>query len=306
MSSRSHDIVDLKEKIALLLRHKVHDIKTQTELAELSGIDKAVINRWLNPTKVGLRDFEKLCEVLKGTVPSELWDKPIEEFADTLELAYERPQRTVSSPAVLAEKVGIDFESRIKDRKVLEKRFEIMKGCWELFFYSGSDDKIKNNYIVYNIIEINELNENGYINCRATYGTYNYHGYCFFVGSVTYFFLEEIELLNEIIVLLTNTPVRTVNPVLNGILLLLTSGGGTELVSVPSAVKIISRHIGSIEKLKETYNLRSVDRNCIRQFVSDMRTEINSDNSKLGDILALIDNHIPLDATPYVLRAKFF
>lgn len=302
MSSRSHDIIDLKEKITLLLRHKVNGIETQTELAEGSGIDKAVINRWLNPTKVGLRDFEKLCDVHKNIVPSELWDKPVEEFADALGLTYEAPQRTLSNPAILAEKVGIDFESRIKDRAFLERRFEVMKGYWEIISYAISETGQKS--LNYTLLQIGNLNSNGYIECYESGTQFDYHGYCFFVSGSTYFIMEEMNLLHELVFCITNSPYTSSNPMLSGIYLALT-GGGRELVAIPSAVRIVLHHIGCFDAIKEKYKL-DASLTSEKEIISTVRRIINTDHSQVKDILPLIDNHIPQDAVPYALRAKLF
>lgn len=302
MSSRSHSIIDLKEKLALLLRNKVSGIKTQTELAKESGIDNSLINRWLNPTNVGLHDFEKLCEVHKDAVPLELWDKPIEEFAETLGLAYEAPQRTVSSPAVLAEKMGIDFESRRKERKFLEKRFEIMKGYWEVIRYSISITT--NQYIIYALLEIEKLSPSGYAECTLVEKDFSYKGSYFLVSNVTYFLMEEINVQNEIMWFSTNSPDRMKNPILHGICSALT-GGSQELIAIPASVKVVLRHVGSLDAIKEKYKLNNA-LTSVTEIITSVRNIINADNSQIEDILPLIDNHIPQDAVPYALRAKLF
>lgn len=299
------EVIDLGEKISLLLNHGFNKIKKATTLAEKSGLNESEVSRFRTrgDNRINTNKFKGLCNIYPQ-IPEQLWHQPFEIFAQEMGLSsFQKPALAMpptNQPQIPL--MGIDFKSRIKDREFLERRFEIMKGYWEIFSYSTSIRE--KSCVSYNILEIKELNQNGYIECLAPYGDFNYYGYCFFVSNTTYFILEEINLLNEIIFFATNSPDRTINPILNGIKIALT-GGSSELVAIPSATKISLRHIESLNFIKEKYKLTN-DGYSIKEIIKKIRSILNSDITQLNDILPFIDNHVPQDAVPYTLRAKLF
>ncbi len=299
------ELIDLGEKISLLLNHGFNQIKKATKLAEKSGLNESEISRFRNrrDNRINSNKFNGLCNAYPQ-IPEQLWHQPFEIFAQEIGLSsFQKPALAMlptNQPQIPL--MGIDFQSRIKDREFLERRFEIMKGYWEIFSYSISVRKKP--YIIYNILEIKKLNENGYIECLMPYGDFNYYGYCFFVSNTTYFILEEINLLNEILFFATNSPERNINPILNGIMIGLT-GGSSELIAIPSAAKISLHHIESLNFIKEKYKLTN-DGSSIKEIIKKIRLILNSDTTQLNDILPLIDNHVPQDAIPFALRAKLF
>jgi len=299
------EVIDLGEKISLLLNHGFNKIKKATTLAEKSGLNESEISRFRTrgDNRINTNKFKGLCNIYPQ-IPEQLWHQPFEIFAQEMGLSsFQKPALAMlptNQPQIPL--MGIDFKSRIKDREFLERRFEIMKGYWEGFYYSIS--KTSKQYIIYHLLDIIKLNEHGYIECLMFDGRFNYYGYCFFVAGNTYFILEEISLLNEIIFITTNSPDRAVNPILNGINIGLT-GGSSELVAIPSAAKVLLRHIGSLDKIKEKYKLNCSDLS-IQNMAEEVQEIINSDITQLNDILPFIDNHVPQDAVPYTLRAKLF
>jgi len=300
------EVIDLGEKISLLLNHGFNKIKKATTLAEKSGLNESEISRFRTrgDNRINTNKFKGLCNIYPQ-IPEQLWHQPFEIFAQEMGLSsFQKPALAMlptNQPQIPL--MGIDFQSRIKDRNILEKRFEIMKGYWEVFSHSISITTHK--AILYQILKVEQLNENGYIEC-SLYGGHFYHrGYCFFVAGITYFVIEECNLLNEMGFIATNSPDRADNPILNGILLCLT-GGAYELVAIPSAAKVLLRHIDSLDKIKEKYKLSSQNNLSMQKITEEIRTIINSDITQLNDILPLIDNHVPQDAVPYTLRAKLF
>jgi len=306
------EVLDLGKKISLLLSNGFHQITTATKLADKSsradikksGLNTSEISRFRTrgDNRININKFKGLCAAYPQ-IPEQLWHQPLEIFAQELELSFfEKPALTMRSPhQPQIPMMGIDFKSRIKDKELLERRFEIMKGYWEVFNYSISIKYKK--CITYDILELKKLTEDGFIEC-LTYGyNYQYHGHCFFVGSITYFMMEEYNLLNEIAIIMTNAPDRSIHPLLSGIVMFL-SGGSHELVSIPSAAKILLRHVGSIHNVKEKYAING--NFSIPEMIEKIEEKINLDTTQLSDILPLIDNHIPQDAVPYALRAKLF
>lgn len=290
------DIPELGEKINLLLKHAVNDIHSAAILAKKSEISPDYISRFRSgQRRISSNNLKKLSKAYPE-ISESLWCESLSVFAQELGLS-----EAVAKPAFPA-MMGIDFESRIKDRNILERRFEIMKGYWEVFRHSISITT--HGYIIYQILEIKQLNENGYMECSIYGDRFNYSGYCFLVAGVTYFIMEEFNLFNEMTFIITNSPDRAINPILNGILLCLT-GGSYELVAIPSAAKVLLQHRFSLETVKEKYELNGNNMS-IHEIINKVQNIINSDTTRLNKILPLIDNHIPQDAVPYVLRAKLF
>lgn len=299
------EVIDLGRKISLLLQNRFNQIKTAARLAEESELNESEVSRFRTrgDNRININKFNRLCNTYPQ-IPEQLWHQTFEIFAQEIGLSsFQKPALAMlPSNQSQIQLMGIDFQSRIKDRNILEKRFEIMKGYWEIFCHSIS--VTKKSHIIYNLIEIKKINENGYIECSASYGRFNYNGYCFFIAGSTYFILEEINLLNEIVFIITNSPDRNINPILNGILVGLT-GGSFELVAIPSAARIALRHINSLDMVKEKYKIDNSNIS-IREMIEQIRENINSDITQLNDILPLIDNHVSQDAVPYALRAKLF
>lgn len=312
MTEEMIEVIDLGKKISLLISNKFNKIETAIKLAqksqmlenEKSGLDKSEISRFKTrgDNRININKFKGLCSIYPQ-ISEELWHQPFETFAQEIGLSsFQKPALAMlptNQPQIPL--MGIDFKSRIKDREFLERRFEIMKGHWEGFRYSISKRDIQ--YVIYSVLEVNKLNENGYIECILHTSQFNYKGFCFFIAGTTYFILEEYNLLNEITFIVTNSVERALNPVLNGILLCLT-GGAYELVAIPSAAKTLLRHTGSLDKIKEKYKLSNTISTL--DMIKKIQENINLDTIQLNDILPFIDNHVPQDAVPYTLRAKLF
>lgn len=252
-------IPDLGKKLSLLLDMGLNEIHKATELSERTGIGAPEISRYRRrgDNRISRFKFKALCKVYAETVEEKLWFESIEVFTNALTTNVVETMPKEETVATSEEKLGkacfggIDFESRITNRKVLEKRFEIMKGYWEVIHHSISITSKK--YIVYNLLKIEKLNHDGYIECCESGIMFDYRGYCFFVSGSTYIIMEEINLSNELIFFITNSPDRASAPILNGICLALT-GGSYELVAIPTSVKVVLRHVGSLDSVKKNIN----------------------------------------------------
>jgi len=302
MLSNSHTIPDLKEKIILLISNEVNKISSQAILARVSKIGAPTINKWLKHSyeKIGESDFKKLNKTYENIISEELWFQPITEFAQKLNLKWVSPQTPPIESPILNKIEGIDFDSRIKDRKMLQKTFEIMKGYWELYRYAISNSEKK--HIVYSLLEIIKLNDDAYFECVLTEHEFYYSGYCFQAVGGLFFALEETNLINGTIFGVSNLPNTHEKPELNGVMIGLT-GGYYSVLQIPAAARIALRYIGSIDKLKEKYSINSVNYSP-RELNEKIKILINSENYLLSNnILDAIDNHVPQNAIPFALRA---
>lgn len=298
MSIRSREISSLSEKINLLLESNFNNISSQAKLAEASNIDAPQINRWVHPTTVGIQTFKKLCNAYADKIPPELWEEPLEIFAEKLGL--ESNHSINGGKLEVRNEYGIDFESRLRDKNLLQKRFEIMKGCWEMYCYSLSI--LERKYLTYGIVEIIHLNDDGFLECIMGGENLDYHGYCFFVGDQTHFQIEAKSLANEILYITTNSPKQILNPMMTGILSGLSGYNQNKTYITPTAVKVALCHVGAVSNLREKYQLSTDIPH--EQLADKIENILNSGEVTLSkDILDAIDNHIPHDATPYALRA---
>lgn len=297
MAGHMLDIPDLGEKINLLLKYAVNDIHSAAILAKKSEISPDYISRFRSgQRRISSNNLKKLCKAYPE-ISESLWCESLNVFAQELGLGEEK-----AKPAFPA-MVGIDFESRIRDRRLLEKTFETIKGYWEYYRYAISHRNYKHD-IIFNLLEIIALNDNDYFECILIENDFYYKGYCFQGVGGLFFMLEETSLINGTIFLITNIPNTHTDPEINGVFIGLT-GGPYSLTPIPSATRVALRHINSIEQLKEKYAVTGNYSSLIK--LSDKIQEIiNSDTSQLKSILDAIDNHIPLDAVPYALRAKSF
>jgi len=300
MSSNGHIIPDLKEKIHLILSNKVNNISSQAVLARVSGIGAPTINRWLKNhySKVGESDFSKLREAYRDVIPEELWKEPIEIFAQKLNLQWISSQKEVSGVARIYN--NHNYESRISDKRALQKTFEIMQGYWEQYRYAISSEDEK--CVVYALIEVKNLNEDNTFECTKVEYNLNYQGY-FYQGHQNLFFkLQEENPVNGEIFMITNVPTTDKEPKINGILLGLTCDSPS-LYQSPAAAKIALRYIGSLDKVKEKYGINEGDIS-LRELTEKVYSTIMADRRFLTqDILYAIDNHIPQNSTPFALRA---
>ncbi len=301
MLSNSHTIPDLKEKIILLISNEVNKISSQAILSRVSNIGAPTINKWLKHSyeKIGESDFKKLNKTYENIISEELWFQPITEFAQKLNLKWVSPQTPPIESPILNKIEGIDFDSRIKDKKVLQKTFEIMKGYWELYRYAISS--IEKQHIVYALLEVTKLNDNGYFECTKIECDLEYKGY-FIQGLQGLFFrLEEANPMNGEIFMITSIPNTNRKVRVNGVIASLTSDSHTSF-QIPAAAKLALRYIGSLDKVREKYFMHDSNLS-LRELGEKIYSIVESNPNLPKDILDAIDNHVPQNAIPFALRA---
>lgn len=304
-------IPDLGKKLSLLLDIGLNGIHKACDLSKQTGIDASEISRYRRrgDDRISRFKFKSLCKVYADAVEEKLWFESIDIFTNALtaNVIETTPQgETVATSEEKSCFRGIDFESRIKDKKILEKTFDIMKGYWESYRYAVSNPNGR--YIVYGLLEIKKLNENCYFECSYHEGDFYYHGYGFQGMGGLFFMLEEGNLINGTIFMVTNLPNSYPKPEINGIGLGLT-GGSFSILSIPAAARVVFRRPEAIELLKK----KNDDSSSLKELVKEVQVAINSDlspwvnsSSESENILNAIDNHVPQDAVPYALRAKLF
>ncbi len=300
MLSNSHTIPDLKEKIILLISNEVNKISSQAILSRVSKIGAPTINKWLKHSyeKIGESDFKKLNKTYENIISEELWFQPITKFAQKLNLKWVSPQ---TPPIESLNKIGCNFESRIKDKEALQATFDIMEGYWEQYRYAISNEEKK--CIVYALIEVKSLSSDSTFECTKTEYNLEYKGY-FYQGHQNLFFkLQEKNPANGEVFMIANLPNTDREPKVNGILLGLTADSPS-LYPSPAATKVALRYVGSLKDVKEKYGINDNDIS-LRDLTEKIHSIIISNRDLIAqDVFHAIDNHIPHNAVPYALRTS--
>ena len=197
---------------------------------------------------------------------------------------------------------AIDFHSRSDDGRAIRSLFDLIKGYWELAFWSFSrKDKP---LISRELCIVDEVGESGLIACRIIDVNFTYSGSIFPVSGHLYFMLEKDRLYDEVMVLVTNRPDR-VPPVLRGINVGL-AGGVDDLYSYPCAGRIAFRYLGATSEdvCRARPELKADDPNFEQRLADSICRYVDPDDLREGDWPSLhhISNRVDADQLPFVLR----
>lgn len=284
-------IENFDKKLDLLIKSGKENIKTHKELAKRLEIQPDYLSR----LRSGARP---LSEGLIAKIAVE-FNIELKTFYDKLDafgrkIGLTRSQISIMTGSPLP---GIDFNSRIKDPNVVEGIYNVIKGFWCSYYYSVSSSKER--VISRDLIIIDKVNDDLFIECRVIDSAFSYAGYCFPIRGHLYFILEKENLFNEIIMYITNHPDRE-PPVLKGIILCI-SGGVHGVAANPSAAKIIFKYLGYTHaNIRKTFPDTPGER--IEEYlVKNVPQYISSDVSD-DYILDAIDNQILHEDLPFALR----
>ncbi|KAA3595826.1 MAG: hypothetical protein DWQ06_16540, partial [Calditrichaeota bacterium] len=194
---------------------------------------------------------------------------------------------------------GIDFSSRITDKRMIKDIHRTIKGYWYSYYYSVS--RLGERFVSRDLCIIKEINDDGFIDCEIIDNYFHYVGVCFPIKGKLYFFLEKDKLFNEIIVYTTNLPDRT-PPILNGVILCL-SGGVDDMSSYPCASKTTFRYIGKKEEIPDLFNIGelSIDDYMRKNMPAYLIPEKDTEPENI-EVYKTINNHIGENAVPFALR----
>lgn len=286
-------IPELSEKIELLLRSDKNAIKTNNQLSMKLGIGYDYLSRIKNGARtLSEENFLKLCGVFG--LQQRDWFEDLEAFGQ--KLGFSRRQTAVIASRPLP---GIDFNSRLKDKKMLEDLLDVVGGYWEAYYYAVS--KTNEQLISRDLCVIKEVNEDGYITCEVTDAAFHYQGWCFPIKGQLCFLLEKSKLWNEIIYDVTNLPDR-IPPRLSGIMLCI-SGGVDENHSYPSAARVAFRYLGkAAHDVRQTLSLKNNE--TIDGYLQKSIPKVLKPKDVDKMILGKINNHIARDAVPLALRME--
>lgn len=300
MSSPTN-IPDLGEKIALLLKSGRTSVKTESQLLQGLGIGKDMLSRIKGGTRVLSDDrFVKLCDLFN--LEQKEWFSPLDAFSS--KLGFTRYQIALITGKQVP---GIDFQSRIAERRVVENLFRTMEGFWQSFYYSVS--KLDRIAVRQDIMHVKRVNEDGFIECDLKDSHCLYVGWGFPITNAKFYLVLEKEgLFDEIIIYCTNLPER-MNPRLYGVILCL-SGGVDSVQAVPCAAKCAFRFLGREEEVRKQFGWgKSID---VRAklfeeqskyiFPDDFANPKNDEERETAQIIRDISNVIPADQVPSSLR----
>jgi len=280
-------IEDLDSKITLVLRSGISDVRTNGELLLKMNISKDYLSRIKSGTRVLSEDrFLELCDILN--VDQKIWYLPLFEFGQYLNFSRKQISLITRTPLP-----GIDFSSRIKDHQMIDDIYELINGYWESYYYSVSN--MRNIVVRKDIICVDRVNEDGFIECRVLEEDIYYKGVCFPIKSHLMFILEKELIYNEIIVYCTNLPERN-PPMLYGVLLCL-SGGVHEMYTYPASSKVAFKYIGSKNFVKERYG--SDDFSFIEKTLKDEFCGYVDPDTVTDDEVVFIINNIKNIITEY-------
>ncbi|NJN61719.1 MAG: helix-turn-helix domain-containing protein [Coleofasciculaceae cyanobacterium RL_1_1] len=294
MSSHNLKIPEFGKKLELLLRTGVKGIKTASALCKRLDISPDYLSRMKKGTRtVPDEMFSKLCSIYE--VSENCWFDSLETFGKSLGLSSIQISSITGDTAF-----GIDFNSRITDKRIISDIHKVISGYWYSYYYSVS--RIGELFVSKDLCIIKDINSSGFIECEIIDSSFRYFGVCFPIKGMLYFILEKDELFNEIIVYTTNLPDR-IPPKLNGVILCL-SGGVDELSASPSASKVAFRYIGKSEEIHNLFNIGTLSpdeymRKNIPAYLSP-KTDIEPE---MLEVYKAIDNQIAKDSIPYALRA---
>jgi|SRR6185295_1335675 len=293
----AHNITvpDLGDKIDLLLRSDGSPVRTGTQLSNELDISPDYLSRLKSGTRILTEElFGRLCEVF--TIKQKEWFDDVDLFGKRL--GFSRKQISIITRNPLP---GIDFASRIRDKKLISDIFDVICGYWESYYFSVS--KIDKKVVSRDLCIVRSVSDDEYIECEVIDGAFIYKGWCFPIKGHLYFILEKEKLYNEIIVYVTNLPDRQ-PPKLYGIILCI-SGGVDETITFPSAAKVAFRYIGkdtdSVRKqlgIDSSLDVEEYLKQTIPRYI-DPDTE---DDDELKRLFTEIANEIPADKIPFALR----
>ncbi len=295
MSVHNLTIPDFGNKLELLLRTGAKDIRTASELSKRLDIGPDILSRMKKGTRtVPQHVFSKLCQIYD--IDDSTWFSDLNSFGRDLGLT---PQKV--SIITGARIPGIDFSSRITDKRMIGDIYEVIKGYWYSYYYSVS--RLGDKLVSKDLCIIKNINDDGFIECEIIDNYFKYVGVCFPIKGMLYFILEKDDLFNEIIVYATNLPDRT-PPKLNGVVLCL-SGGVDEMSAFPCASKVVFRYIGKDEEIQNLFDIgdETADDYMRKNIPAYLDPEIDTEPENL-DVYREIDNHIPRDTVPFALRMK--
>lgn len=229
----------------LVMRSDRSEVTTEAQLLLQLNIGKDYLSRIKSGTRV-IPDnkFVKLSEIFK--LSQKDWFLPLAQFGEKLGLS--RYDITTITKAHLP---GIDLHSRDHDSQRVMNLFQIMQGYWESYYYSVS--KVGTILISRDLLVVQRVTPDNFIECEIVDGSFTYTGWCFPIPNHLYFVLEKKKLFNEVIVYATNLPDRH-PPLLYGIILCL-SGGVDEHHSFPAAAKVAFRYLGPEDEVRRRYNI---------------------------------------------------
>lgn len=288
-------ISDFGAKIDLLLRSDSNEINTNAQVSKHLRIHPDYLSRMKNGTRpLTEHNFIALCDLFDLTQSQ--WYEDVETFGKHLGFSRKLIASITKKPLP-----GIEFASRLRDKRIVAELFNVIEGYWESYYYSVS--KMNKQLVSRDLFVVKQIDEDGYIECDIIDTTFNYSGWCFAIKGHLYLFLEKDELLNEVIVYAFNQPDRQ-PPMLFGIILCL-SGGIDDTHAFPSAARVVFRYIGKdATALRQRYSIdpsQDVDaflRSNIPAYI-DPETETDPE---VRQILDDISNAVEPDAIPFALR----
>jgi|CZKV01.1.fsa_nt_gi transcriptional regulator with XRE-family HTH domain len=285
-------INDLSEKIDLALLREGAKIKTNQELLRRLSISKDYFSRIRSGLRVLTEEkFVELCAVCG--IERKVWFLPLFEFG--LGLGFSRKQISLITHTPLP---GIDFSSRIKDRLMIENIFSQIEGLWESYYYSVSKHDVV--AVRKDILSIDRVNEDGFMECRIFEEDLFYKGVCFPMQNQLMFMLEKELIYNEIITYCTNLPERF-PPKLYGVLLCLSGGvQGVGVHTYPAAAKVAFRYIGNKAFLEPRYpgcDMKAIE-DILRKEFCGYLDPVTVEDTEVKQILENISNIIEKNDIP--------
>lgn len=166
---------------------------------------------------------------------------------------------------------GIDFDCRQKDKKILENTLNFIQGYWGIKSLSPSYS-----HIFEYVLKINKISKDGFILCEMPSNRFNYTGYGFPTvrGDVLYFFLNEKNQLNEILIFMIKWG-SEYEKTLKGIAL---SIGVGKHIGYPTSCKVDMINIGNNpESVRKYFSIPDVYKN-VDDFIKEntpIRQEID-------------------------------
>jgi len=243
--SSSATIPNLGEKITLLLHSGRSEVQSEAALLKELKIGKDYLSRLKSGTRVIADEkLQQLSEIFR--IPPPDWYLPLAQFGEKISIS-----RFQVASITGAHLPGIDFDSRNSDARRIASLFRIIEGYWESYYYSVS--KVGQILVSRDLLVVQRVTPDNFIECEIIDGSFTYTGWCFPIPNHLYFILEKKDLLNEIIVYVTNLPERQ-PPRLYGVILCL-SGGVDEVHSCPAAAKVAFRYLGNDDAMRRKHGL---------------------------------------------------
>ena len=288
-------IQDFGAKIDLLLRSDRFTIRTNTKLSETLGVEPDYFSRIKSGTRPLTEEkFLVLCGLFG--LEQRAWLEDLETFGKRL--GFSRRHTSLIAKKPLS---GIDFASRIRDERIINDMFDLLKGYWEIYYYSVSTTDIQR--VCRDLFIVRRINEDAFIECELKDIAFNYSGWCFPVKNHFYVVLEKDRIFNEVVVFTTNLPDRH-PPKLYGVMLCI-SGGVDDTHAFPSATKIACRYLGSDKReVRERYKMNdSVDvEEFLKKHVPRYLDPEGDLENEVKNLIRDIANYVGNDDVPFALR----